>query len=53
MGVFIDAGSFRYFQAGAVLAANSAKVPGAVPVTSGTSLFGRAPADDLAHGSHI
>ena len=44
MGVFITAFlSFRYFQAGAVLAANSAKVTGAVPVTSRTSVFGRAP----------
>src|SRR5262249_23071571 len=32
-----------HFQAGAVLAANSAKVIGAVPVTAPTSPFGRAP----------
>jgi hypothetical protein len=32
-----------YFQAWAVLAANSAKVTGAAPVTARTSLFGRAP----------
>jgi hypothetical protein len=41
MGVFMGAFLFfRYFPAGAVL---SAKVTGAAPVTSRTSLFGRAP----------